>query len=224
MINMTEEYLFERERDFLDYIRNNLDDPSDRGTDVTNESHTMVAGQTVITLRNAFVKNVAETITVNAVTKRKGYDYYVTYGEGNSATTVTLSAAPGAGIIVTISYHFGPSMIEREFSRSDTQLPRVVMMFLTGSEEPAALGDYVEYGQGSYANMVYRFEVRSEYASQARELASKLYNLGQKMRQAGLFRTNITQSKDIQNFDYDIDKNAYIWQLSINVQWEIKFA
>lgn len=214
----------DRERDLLDYIRNNLEDPSSRGYDVVSESHTMIAAQVNIILRNSLVKNVADTIVVGGVTKRKGYDYTVTYGEGNTITTVVLATAPGAGIVVTISYHYGPSMVEREFSRSDTVLPRVVMMFLNGSEDPAALGDYIEYGQGSYANMVYRFEVRSEYASQAREIASKLYNLGQKLRQATLFRTNITQSADIQNFDYDIDKNAYIWQLSIKVQWEIKFA
>lgn len=221
---MAEEYLMDREREFLDYIRNNITDPSSRGYDVIDETFTATAGQTTFTLRNNFVKNVDETITKDSTTLRKGYDFFVTYGEGNNATSVTLLVAATVGQIIKISYHHGASMVEREFSRNDTVLPRIVMMFLTGSEDYAALGDYMEYGQGSYANMTYRFEVRSEYASQARELASALYNLGQKMRHANLFRTNITQSKDIQNFDYDIDKNAYIWQLSIQVQWEIKFA
>ena len=221
---MAEEYLMDRERDFLDYIRNNLVDPSSRGTDITEESHTMIALQTEIILRRNLVKNVADTITVDSVTKYKGKDYTVSYGEGKNSTTITLAAAPGVDIVVLISYHYGPSLVEREFSRNDTQMPRVVMMFLTGSEDPAALGDYIESAQGSYFNGVYRFEVRSEYASQAREIASKLYNLGQKMRHANLFRTNITQSSDLQNFDYDIDKSAYIWQLSIKVQWEILFA
>ena len=136
---MAEEYLIDRERDLLDYIRNNLVDPATRGYDIVSESHTLIAGQTEIILRRNFVKNVADNIVVDSVTMRKGYSYSVTYGEGNKATTVTLAAAPGAGKIVTISYHHGPSMVEREFSRNDTQLPRVVMMFLTGNEDPAAL-------------------------------------------------------------------------------------
>lgn len=221
---MAEEYLMDREREFLDYVRNNLTDPLARGYDVVDETFTATAGQTVFILRNVLVKNVADSITKDSATLRKGYDYYVTYGEGKDATTVTLLVGATVGQLIKISYHYGSSMVEREYSRDDTQLPRVVMMFLNGSEDPAAIGDYMEYGQGSYANMTYRFEIRSKYATQARDLASRLYNLGLKMRHAVLFRTNVTQSTDLQNFDYDIDKNAYIWQLSIKVQWEVKFT
>lgn len=220
---MTEEYIYERERGLLDYFRNNLADPETRGTDVTDESHIATAGQTVFTLDNTLVKNVAEEITLDGVTLRKGYDFYVTYGEGSNATTITLIVAASLSDELLVTYHYGPSMIEREFSRTDVQLPRIVMMFLTGSEEFAGLGDAMEGTKGSYFNASYRFEVRSRYATQARQLASQAFNLGRKLRQESLFRTNITRSYDLQNFDYDRDKEAYVWQFSVDVQWEIMY-
>lgn len=223
---MTEEYIYERERDMLDYIRNNLVDPSSRGFSKT-DTFTATAGQTVFTLTNTLVKNVADTITINGTTVRKGYFYTVQYGEGSDSTTVTLTNAATVGDIIVVTYHAGPSMVEREFSRTDVLLPRVIMMFLTGSEEPAALGDGMGDGTvsglGSYFNASFRIEIRDKYANRAREIASKAFNLAQKMRHANLFRTNITNATDIQNFDYDIEKNAYVWQFTWNVQWEVIF-
>ena len=223
---MTEEYVYERERDLLDYFRNNLTDPltgiNARGTDIT-ETHTATAGQTVFWLNHTLVKNVADTITVNAVTKKKGSGYTVVYGEGKEPTKVTLTAAANVSELVVIVYHFGSSFVEREYSRSDAKLPRVIMMFLTGSEEHAALGDYVESTKGSYHNASYRFEIRSKYATQARVLTSQAFNLGKKIRHANLFRTNITRVAEMENFDFDQDKDCYIWQFSLDIQWEIMF-
>ena len=164
---------------------------------------------------------------VEGVTKRKGYNFKVSYGEGNNTTTVTLNTGATLDDEVIIVYDFGSSMVEREFSRSDVKLPRVVMMFLTGSEEPAALNDDMAdgdvSGKGSYFNVSYRVEIRDKYANRARVTASKAFNLGQKLRRANLFRTNITNSTDMQNFDFDIEKHAYVWQFTINIQWEIIF-
>jgi len=219
---MTEEYIYEREQDVLDYFRNNLEDPSSRSTTVTNESHTGSGGQKIFTLDNTSVRNVRDTITVGGFTKRKGYDYTVQYGEGSNLTTITLESGTGAELLIT--YDYGPSMIEKEFSRSDVKLPRMVFMFLTGSEDPAGLGDELEEGsKGSYFNVSYRVEIRDRYATRARQLASKAFNLGQKMRHANIFRTNGTNSTDLQNFDFDPDKNAYVWQFTFNAQWEIMF-
>ena len=220
---MTEEFIYERERDLLDYLRNNLTDPASRGTDVTDESFTATAGQTVFTLANTLVKNVAETITVAGATKRKGYDFTVQYGEGNSSTTVTLKTGASVDDEVLISYHYGPSLVEREFSRTDTVLPRVIMMFLIGEEDFAALGDIMEGGKGSYFNVSFRIEVRDRYANRARELMSQAFNLFRKLRQESLFRTNITRAGSVQNFDYDRDKEAYVWQFTGDVQWEILY-
>jgi len=221
---MTEEYVYERERDLLDYFRNNLTDPSSeqRGLDIT-ETHTATAAQTEFVLNNTLVKNVADTITVDGVTKKKGYDYTVEYGEGKDSTILTLVVAASASDVVVITYHYGPSFIEREYSRSDAQLPRIIMMFLTGSEEHAALGDYVESTKGSYHNAAYRFEIRSKYANQARVLTSQAFNLCKKIRHANLFRTNITRASEMENFDFDADKDCYIWQFSLDIQWEIMF-
>jgi len=219
---MTEEYIYQRERDLLDYFRNNLTDPEARGTDTT-DTFTATALQTKFTLKNNFVKNVADTITVNSVTKYKGSDYYVTYGEGKNVTTVTLSTAASVGNSVVIGYHYGESFVEREFSRTDVKLPRIIIMFLSGSEGFAALGDYVESTLGSYFNVSYRIEIRSKYASQARQLSSEAFNLCKKMRHSNLYRTNITRPNALMNFDYDREKECYIWMFNIDIQWEIMF-
>ena len=218
----TEEYLDERERELLDYFRNNLTDPSSRATTKV-DTFTATAGQTVFTLTQTLVKNVRETLTVEGVTKKKGYDFTVTYGEGSGTTTVTLLTGATVDDEVIITYDYGPSMIEREYSRTDTVLPRVVIMFLTGSEDFAGLGDSLEDGTGSYMNVSYRIEIRDKYASRCRRLASECFNLGRKMRHAGLFRLLISQSGDIQNFDYDMEKAAYVWQFTLDVQWDSIF-
>jgi len=220
---MSEEYIDQRERDLLDYMRNNLVDPESRGTDVVDESHIATAGQTIFTLDNTLVKNVAEKITVEGVTKRKGYDFTVSYGEGNNNTTLILKTGASLNDTVLISYHYGASLIEREFSRTDTKLPRVVMMFILGEEEFAALGDIMEGGKGSYFNVTFRFEIRDRYANRTRNLQSKAFNLIRKLRQENLFRTNISRAGSVQNFDYDRDKEAYVWMFTADVQWEILF-
>ena len=221
---MAEEYIDERERDLLDYIRNNLTDPSNRGTDITDESFTATAGQTVFTLANTLVKNVAEVITVDGANKRKGYDFTVQYGEGSNTTTVTLLSGASLNDEVLISYHYGASMVEREFSRTDVLLPRVIMMFVIGEEDFAALGDAMEGGKGSYFNVSFRIEVRDKYANRARTVMSRAFNLFRKLRQESLFRTNITRAGSVQNFDYDRDKEAYVWQFTGDVQWEILYS
>jgi len=220
---MSEEFIYERERDLLDYLRNNLDDPESRGNAITDEEHTATDGQTDFVLMHNLVKNVEEVITVEGVNKRKGYDFTVSYGEGNKNTIVTLKTGATTGDTVLISYHYGASMIEREFSRTDVKLPRVVMMFVIGEEEFAALNDAMESGKGSYFNVSFRIEVRDKYANRARIIASKAFNLFRKLRQESLFRTNITRAGSVQNFDYDIEKECYIWQFTGDIQWEILY-
>jgi len=217
---MAEEFIYQRENELLDYFRNNQVDPEARGKDTT-ETHTATDGQTVFWLNNVFVKNVADTITVEGVTKRKGTDYLVTYGEGKGKTKVTLNTGASTGDSVIIGYHYGKSLIEREFSRTDILLPRIVMMFITGSEEFAGLGDAMEDSTGSYFNAVYKYEVRDKYASRARRLASEMFNLARKLRRQNLFRQNIARAYDLENFDYDIEKEAYIWQFKLDIQWDL---
>lgn len=225
---MTEEYIDERERDLLDYFRNNLADPINavpgtRGT-TTSDTFVATASQTAFVLTKTLVKNVADTITVDGVTKKKGYDYTVSYGEGTGTTTVTLAVGASLGVDVVIGYYYGTAMVEREFSRTDATLPRVVMMFLTGSEEYAGMGDILEDGdKGSYFNASYRFEVRDKYANRARNIASKLFNLCRKLRHANLFRVIIATPADMENFDFDPEKDAYVWQLTLSIQWDMKF-
>jgi len=223
---MTEEYLDEREQDMLDYFRNQWTDP-EAGTrnETVTETFTATASQSTYTLKNQRTRNVADTIDVDGTTYRKGTHYTVAYGEGKRQSVITFGGITFvSGEVVTIIYTFGSSLIAREFSRDDATLPRVVMHTLTGTENFAALGDAMLSGKGSYHDGAYQFEVRSKYANQARRLASIGFNIPKKMRHANLFRTNIIRATDIRNFDFDPDKDAYIWQFTVEIQWEIKFA
>jgi hypothetical protein len=38
-----------------------------------------------------------------------------------------------------------------------------------------------------------------------------------------MFRTNITKAGGVQNFDYDRDKEAYIWTFNADIEWEIMY-
>ena len=223
---MAEEYIYERERDLLDYFRNNLVDPvSTRFTSATDNFTSGSGGSTQFTLTNTRVTNVADTITVAGVTKRKGKDYTVAYAEPTTGSSIlTLNAVSGSGEAVAIGYTYGSAMIEREYARTDTTLPRVVMMFLTGSEEYAGLGDSMESGQGSYFNGSYVFEIRDRYATRARVTASQAFNLARKLRHAGLFRVVITRASNLQTFDYDMEKEAYVWQFTMDIQWDSLFV
>ena len=220
---MSEEFIYERERDLLDYFRNTMVDPENRGTDVVDESHTATAGQTEFILANTLVKNVATYITINGNRKRKGYDFSVDYGKGPDVSTLILKTPAALNDVILISYHYGLSMIEREFSRSDAKLPRIVMIFIIGDEEFAALGDAMEGGKGSYFNCSFRLEVRDKYANRAKIISSQLFNQIRKLRHNNLFRTNVSRAGQMQNFDYDRDKAAYVWQLTADLQWEILF-
>lgn len=217
---MAEEYIYEREQDLLDYFRNNQTDPESRAI-VFTDNFVATASQTVFWLSNTFVKNVDDTITVAGVIIRKGYDYSVTYGEGKKKTKVTLKVGASLSDAIIINYRFGKSLIEREFSRTDVLLPRIVMMFLTGSEEFAGLGDAMENATGSYFNASYRFEIRDKYASRNRIISSQMFNWARKLRRQNLFRMNIARAYDLENFDYDREKEAYIWMFSLDVQWDL---
>ncbi len=221
---MTEEYIFDRERELLDYFRNNLEDYEDRGHTIT-EVHTIyMDDQETITLQHNFVKNVADTITINTTTYKKGKHYSVDYGVGTKETIITfIDLTIKKNDIVTIIYYYGQALVEREFSRTDVTLPRIVMMFLLGTEEFVGLGEIMEDGIGSDFNASYRIEIRDKYADRARELFAKTFNLARKLRRAGLFRLIIASASDVQNFDYDPEKECYIWQFTLNVIWELPF-
>lgn len=219
---MSEEFIDERERDFLDFFRNNLEDPENRAT-IIEERYIAKDGQDEFILNNQLVKNVADTIKINGTEYRKGVTYKVLYGEGKKNTIVKFHNPLSEDDEVDIEYAYGSSMVEREFSRTDATLPRVVIMFSLGEEEHAALGDALEFGKGYYFNVSFRIEIRDKYANRAREIASKAFNLVQKLRHRNLFRTNISRASSLQNFDYDRDKEAYIWQFTADLQWEIVF-
>lgn len=222
---MTEEFIYERERELLDYFRNNTDDPEERGIDVTEEEHIISEDdQESITLNHNLVKNVADTIEINGLNYKKGKYYKVEYGIGNAETKIIFKNLTIENEdVVKVTYHYGQSLVEREFSRTDVTLPRVVMKFLLGTEEFSGLGEIMEDGIGSDFNATYRFEIRDKYADRAREIVAKTFNLARKLRHANLYKLIISSATDLQNFDYDPEKECYIWQFSLNVIWAIPF-
>ncbi len=219
---MTEEYLDDRHRELLDYFRNNGTDPEDRGQTITEE-HTAIASQTEFLLNHVLVKNVSETITLDAVTLKKGKDFEVSYGEGKNRTKITLSSAAVGGETLAVEYHFGPSMIEREWSRTDVLLPRVIMQFITGSEVLAGIGDAMLNTKGSYWVASFTFEIRDKYASRAARKLSEFFNLARKLRHQNLFRMIGSEATNIQNFDYDPEKEAYVWMFDLECEWDLPF-
>ena len=111
--------------ELLVFLRNNIVDPSLRGTSTTDEFDG--DGQTTaFTLTNVGVKNVS-AVTVGGTAKTFGTDYTVSYG--SSTTTVTFTTAPASGTDnVDVTYTYGQAWIYPDTPRTDLRLssfPRI---------------------------------------------------------------------------------------------------
>jgi len=223
---MTQEYIETRENEFFDFLNTyGPADPSTRGTEAT-ESFTATAGQTVFNLASTTVKYV-RGITNDGVFLRRGYDYKVDYpGLINpSLTTPRITLTTGAVInkVVAIKYHQGDNWFDMEYSRDSDIMPRVVMMFLTASQEYAGLGDLGQDGNAQFINATYQFEIRSLSAEQAKYITNRLFDMCNQVRQAILYKTNACIATDMTQINFDPDTNAYTWQFTVYIQWEVGF-
>jgi len=216
------ELITDRENDLRDYLNNTIEDPEERG-DSYVDTVTLAAGTTEYQLENNKVKYVADTISVAGSIKSKGFHYTVEYGVGEAMTIITFTTPLAVESEVIINYHCNVALVEKGFSRSATKLPRIVMTLINGDEDYAALGDQLEDGKGVYINANYRIEIRDIYATRCKKLASKVFNSVMALRHKDLFRVNITRANGLKNFDYDPDKDCYIWQFNCDIQWELIF-
>ena len=93
--------------EFLYFLRNNLTDPSSRGTDDT-ANFTATAGQTDFDI-TAQVYNVI-SVTVGGVSKSLGTDYTLSF----TATTCTVIFNTGLTLndAVIVNYHYGASWVK----------------------------------------------------------------------------------------------------------------
>ena len=93
--------------EFLYFLRNNLTDPSSRGTD-TVANFTAIASQTDFEI-TAQVYNVI-SVTVEGVSKSLGTDYTLSF----TATTCTVVFGTGLTLddAVVINYHYGASWVK----------------------------------------------------------------------------------------------------------------
>jgi len=216
---MTEEFFYQREDELYDWIAQNLVTADPLGTNET-DTFTATASQTVFTLTNKAVCYI-KSVTVNSVLQKRGWDYTVTYGDVNQDTVVTMNTGVSVGLSVVIVYHITDTFFDREYSRATEIMPRIILIYLTASKQRAGLGDIMTGGVGTFINASYRIEVRSLNAQEARRLASEMFNMADKARHANLYKTVWTLGSDMQQLNFDPDKNAYTFQMTLDVKWQL---
>jgi len=220
---MAEESIDDRERELLDYILFNLEDPEERST-LVEEAFAAADGQEEYILNNNNITCVKNTITINGTTYRRGKHYIVEYGNSDEKTAkITFSDPLTTNDAVIIPYYYGTALIEREYSRTKTKLPRIIMKLLLGGEEFAGLGEITEGGQGSYFNMSYKFILRDSRDIRNDQTNASLLNILRRVRHAGLYKHIISAIESWETFGYDIAKECYIRHVSFNVKWEVNF-
>lgn len=216
----------EREIEVLNYLRNNLTDPLNRGETKTD----LFSGdgvKTTFELVNKQVRNII-SVSVDGVTKNIGHDYYMSLGEGALPSFITFRTAPPTDTEnVSVTYKVGESMIYEGFQRNESLTPRISMIALGAAPEFVSIGEDGIFNDGKqiYYNSSYSFEIRSKYASQMKnithELAGKLNQYRQLTPQP--FRTLISRVTYIQPFDFDNELRVYRSRITFEIKWITKF-
>ena len=230
---MTEEFLYEREQDLLDYIRSNLKDPkTDRGQ---NKTATFSVTSDQVTskkfrINDISVKNIIE-VTFNTDKIRPGYDYTIIYGEdgGDSpfdktAVTLTDNISPAESDAIVIKYHRGESHIYEDFNVDNAKLPFCVLGQLNSDPETTGIGEETENGKSVHLITQFVFETRARYKRQCVVLANKAINLISRYRHSNAYRQLYIRFSSFSKYEYDKEKEAYIIQFEIEAKWEIPFV
>lgn len=222
---MTIDTIRARENELLTYLRNNMTDPSGRGTSKT-DTFTATAGQTVFTLTQTLVKNVS-SLTINGTSKYIGYDYTVQYGEGNGTTTVTLRTGATLSDTVVIIYRYGESMIYEGFQRLDSSLPRISIIPGSWTTEFMSIGEQNTGSSGNwiYYNCTYTAEIRSRFAKQEKDMLFELSNLINLYRQLTPqpYKTIIAVVESVIPEDFDNELRVYRGDVRFTIKWMVKF-
>jgi hypothetical protein len=122
--------------EMIQFLRNNLTDPSSRGTNTT-QSYTATAGQTEFVITTNYPFNVS-SVTKNAVTLSFGTDYTFNY----DTKTLTLTAGATVGDAIVISYHYSETWIFPDYPRQDLSIssyPRICVSALAESDDVLGL-------------------------------------------------------------------------------------
>jgi hypothetical protein len=102
---MTTDSIVDRECELITYLRNNITDPSTRGTQKV-DTIISTSSQTTFPLSQTLVKNII-SVTIDSVQKHQGYHYTILYGEGSAITNITMRTACTTGQSVVITYRYG---------------------------------------------------------------------------------------------------------------------
>lgn len=222
-----EEYIYEREEELLDYLRNNLTDPlTTRGVN-TSDSFTATGGSDEeFTLTKPLVKNI-QSVTKEGSTLRRGEDYLVTYGEdGEDApydkTIVTIRSTTADDAIV-ITYHYGECLIHEGYGVQGKQLPLCFLQQLVNNQEYTGLGEGFDSGKSQWVLGSYVLEIRDKYKRRCKKKAHEAFNVIAQFRQSNPFRVNIVNGENIQDIGWDEEKKAHVYQFTIRIKWEVPF-
>lgn len=125
------------------FLRNNLTDPSSRGTAGSNV-FTAGGASGNFTLSQVGVKNITSA-TVGGVAQAAYTDYTPNYQNASptSNPTVTFSVVPTSGAQVIINYKYGDTWIYPDWPRTDlglTSYPRVSADIINKRTEPFGIG------------------------------------------------------------------------------------
>lgn len=214
----------DRELEFVTYLRNNITDPSARGTSKT-DTFSPTMGQTAFVLTLTAVKNVV-SVTVAGVSKYIGYDYTVAYGEGTATTTVTLNTGATIGQSVVIIYKYGTVFIYEGFQRLDSELPRISIIPITKNAIPMSIGEQSN-GSGRWIYYIcnYKVVVRSRFANQLKSLSETAWNAINLFRQETPVPYNMVEANigSITSEDFDNDLRLYECNFTVSIKWMVKF-
>ena len=224
-----EEYIYEREEELLDFLRNNLTDPkTSRGATKTDSFTASGGSDEEFTLTKNRVRNVI-SITQEGTTIYRGYDYLVNYGEiGESApynqTVVTIRSTT-LDDAIEIEYEYGEPYIVEGFTVEKVELPICVFEQLVANPEYTGVGEGFGAGKSQFVNASYLLEVRDKFKRRCKTKLHQAFNLVAQYRQQGKlpFRLSKVEPANMVQLDFDEEKRAWIGQLTIKVRWEVPF-
>jgi hypothetical protein len=208
-------------------VRNNVTDPT--AGRVTTATDTFDGANTVYTLTNPKVRAIT-SVTVSGAKKYKWTDYTVSYGLGDTGTTVITfySTTPAGTGTVVIVYLYGQSLANLGFARDNATRPKISMIPLTDAQIQRYVGE--NYGPtGVYFSLYQKswsLEVRSDYALQCRTLMATLVNAINGIRHAGQMPYGVWDIwvGDVVDYDYNMDLKSYSQTCTVKMKVVVPFS
>jgi len=132
--------------ELLVFLRNNVTDPSARGT-TGSDVFTAGGASGNFTLSQVGVKNIT-SVTVSSAAKTAYVDYTPNYQNTSPSSnpTVAMAAVPASGAQVQVNYKYGDTWIYPDWPRTDLGLnayPRIAVDILSKRTKPFGIGGKV---------------------------------------------------------------------------------